>query len=943
MLMMKRPLAFLALLVSAVTLSAAPASVEGFSYIKSLGGIDEYRLDANGLQVLLLPDRSAPVVTFMVTYRVGSRNEVTGTTGATHLLEHLMFKGSQNYNKANGQIIDRILERTGAQYNATTWLDRTNYYQTLGSEHLDMVIGMEADRMRNLILDDNERKPEMTVVRNEFERGENSPFQALIKEMMAAAYQAHPYHHNTIGWRSDIEKVSIEKLREFYDTFYWPNNATVSVLGDFTPDQALALVKKHYGAIPQSPRPIPEVYTEEPEQTGPRRVTVKRAGQLGVVAVGYKSIGGLHPDFAALNVLANILGDGQNSRLYRALTDKTLTTSVSPYNGYFHDPTLLNIYADARPRRHPRPGRENHPRGNREGEEGRRHPTGDRRRHRQAPHRDCLQPRRLLRHRRPPQRGHRRRRLAELRAAPRALQDHHPRHGAEHRGEILQREPEHHRLVRPPAARRPETRRRQVNPSPHSLSLNRSLSLPETNRENEQANENDPALSPMKFLSRLPLLALTLILASAVSASADIASTAVRTKVAGFDLIAYKTGVKDVVYLRGALPAGDNKAPADHPYLPTLVGDMLDRGTTLHDKAWITAQLDAVGASISFSVNTGVLEFNARCLAQDVPLVVALLAEQLRHPAFAAEERAKLQKQTVGNIKRSLENTGSRANDEFSRAAYPVGHPNRQATTAENIASVEKATVAELQAFHAAHYGPAHLTIIAVGDIDVPQIEQQLGQAFAGWTGGSAPLTTAKASPTDSAREHDVVMPDKPSVNVVLGQTTGLRYGEADYLALRAGASVLGGASFSGRLMKNTREKEGLTYGIYSNLTNDMFNDGDFRITATFAPNLLDKGVASARKHLGEWYQQGVTAQELADHQGNLTGSFKIALSTTDGMAQALLNAVNRGQSVAWLDEYPVKINALTVAEVNGAIKKHLNPEKMFLVKAGTIPGAVAK
>ena len=255
--MMKRSLAFLTLLVSTLALSAAPASVEGFTHIKSLGGIDEYRLDANGLQVLLLPDHSAPVVTFMVTYRVGSRNEVTGTTGATHLLEHLMFKGSKNYNKANGQIIDRILERTGAQYNATTWLDRTNYYQTLGSEHLDMVIGMEADRMRNLLLDDRERKPEMTVVRNEFERGENSPFQALIKEMMAAAYQAHPYHHNTIGWRSDIEKVSIEKLQEFYDTFYWPNNATVSVLGDFTPAQALGLVKKHYGAIPPSPRSTP--------------------------------------------------------------------------------------------------------------------------------------------------------------------------------------------------------------------------------------------------------------------------------------------------------------------------------------------------------------------------------------------------------------------------------------------------------------------------------------------------------------------------------------------------------------------------------------------------------------------------------------------------------------------------------------------------------------
>ncbi len=444
----------------------------------------------------------------------------------------------------------------------------------------------------------------------------------------------------------------------------------------------------------------------------------------------------------------------------------------------------------------------------------------------------------------------------------------------------------------------------------------------------------------MKRIFFLLLAPCSLLLAVA---RADIASQAVRTKVAGFDLIAYKTGVKDVVYLRGALPAGDNKAPADHPYLPTLVGDMLDRGTTLHDKAWITEQLDAVGASISFSVNSGVLEFNARCLAKDVPLVVTLLAEQLRSPAFSAEELDKLKKQTLGNIQRTLESTGFRATDEFSRAAYPVGHPNRNPTTAENTASVEKATVAELKQFHAAHYGPAHLTVIAVGDIDVKQVEAELGKAFAGWTGGSAPLAIAKATPTDAARDHNVLMPDKPSVNIIIGQTTGLRYGEQDYLALRAGASVLGGASFSGRLMKNTREKEGLTYGIYSNLTSDMFNDGDFQVTATFAPNLLEKGIASAQKHLGEWYQNGVTEQELENHKGNLTGSFKITLSTTEGMSQALLNSVNRGKSVAWLDEYPAKINALTVPEVNSAIKKHLNPEKMFLVKAGTIPGATAK
>ena len=161
--MIKRTLAVLALAATAA-LHAAPAAVDGVTYVKSLGGIDEYRLDSNGLQILLLPDHSVPVVTFMVTYRVGSRNEVTGTTGATHILEHLMFKGTTNRDRAKGNNVDQLLERTGAQYNATTFLDRTNYYETLGSEHLAMVVEMEADRMRNLKLDDNDRRPEMTVV-----------------------------------------------------------------------------------------------------------------------------------------------------------------------------------------------------------------------------------------------------------------------------------------------------------------------------------------------------------------------------------------------------------------------------------------------------------------------------------------------------------------------------------------------------------------------------------------------------------------------------------------------------------------------------------------------------------------------------------------------------------------------------------------------------------
>ena len=192
---------------------------DGFRFIKESGGIEEYKLDQNGLTVLTLEDHTAPVVTFMVTYHVGSRNEAIGNTGSTHLLEHMMFKGSRNFNKEKGTAIWNELQNIGAQINATTWNDRTNYFEVVPSKHIERAIAIEADRMRFAFLNDEDRQPEMTVVRNEFERGENSPFDVLDKNIWATAYQAHPYHHSTIGWRSDIENIPTKKLQELYNTY----------------------------------------------------------------------------------------------------------------------------------------------------------------------------------------------------------------------------------------------------------------------------------------------------------------------------------------------------------------------------------------------------------------------------------------------------------------------------------------------------------------------------------------------------------------------------------------------------------------------------------------------------------------------------------------------------------------------------------------------------
>jgi zinc protease len=330
---------------AAYSATTTPAVVPGFSFVKSLSDIDEYRLDANGLTVLLVSDHSAPVVTFQVTYQVGSRNEVTGVTGATHILEHLMFKGSDGFNDPKGNSVKQYLERVGGQFNASTSFDRTNYFATTGRDNLEGYVAIEADRMRHLWLHEADRQAEMTVVRNEYERGKNDPENVLMEEVTAAAYVALPYHHPTIGWKSDIEHVPIAKLKDFYDTFYWPNNATVSVVGDIDPVVTLNLIKKYYGAYPHSPAPIPGMYTEEPLQSGGRRVTVKRPGELGTVIIAHKVPNGRDADQPALDMLDAILSSGKNARLYRALVDQGMALNAGAGTDLHRDLSLHTVYA----------------------------------------------------------------------------------------------------------------------------------------------------------------------------------------------------------------------------------------------------------------------------------------------------------------------------------------------------------------------------------------------------------------------------------------------------------------------------------------------------------------------------------------------------------------------------------------------------------------------
>jgi zinc protease len=929
---MKRLLLSAGLALCAVLSQAAPVAANGYTHVKTEGSIDEYTLTSNGLQVLLMPEHSSPTLTFMVTYRVGSRNEVTGTTGATHLLEHLMFKGSKNHTRVMGNNVDQLLERTGAKYNATTWLDRTNYYENLGSEHLATVVDMEADRMRNLLLREEDRKPEMTVVRNEFERGENSPIQALYKEIYQAAFVAHPYHHSTIGHRSDIEKVSIEKLRAFYDTFYWPNNATVTIIGDFDPTKALELVKKSFGVYPHSPKPIPEMYTEEPVQNGARHVIVKRAGQLGVVAVAHKVPPATSPDFPAVQLLSAILADGKNSRMYKALTNKNLSTGVDAELGIFHDPSMHIIFAPLAP--------------------GATHAEVE-----------AIIVQEIERLKKDGVTETELKAAMAKTAADSAFKLDGSFGIAGNINEYIAAGDWTLFYGLDEATKKVTVAdiQRVANKYFIEDSSTTGWFIPTTagaatatagaagkagfkdTLSDGPYYYRDPRLKASakanKSVAKVPIGGSSTAATPAVATK--FAANAKRSKVAGIDVLAYPMGVKDVVTVRASLPAGRALGATGNPAIPTLTGMLLDQGTKTQDKFAIAEKLEAVGAAINFRVGTDMLDISARALKKDAPMVLNLIAEQLRTPAFSAEEFAKAKKQLAGSIKRSLESTDFRASDTFSRAVYPVGHPNRSVAPEEMLAAIDSATLDEVVAFHKANYGPAGMNMVLVGDLDLPALTGEIEHAFGGWTGGKAVVRAAQPAAALGGGVQDVSMDGKTSVSVVLGQPSSLHYNAPDYQALRLATAILG-SGFTGRLMANVRDKEGLTYGVGAGLNNDAFNDGDWRIVATFAPGLLDKGIASTQRQLKLWYDAGVTPAEVSARKSNLVGAFKVDLATTGGMAGTLLNAVNRGYDANWLDDFPVEVNALTNDQVNASIKKYLNPESMVMVKAGTFSAAVA-
>lgn len=888
---------------------------KGVEHIQTLDGIEEYRLTSNGLHVLLLPNEGLPVASVMVTYQVGSRNEVTGTTGATHILEHMMFKGTEKYNSVDGtQGTDYSsqMERIGARSNATTYFDRTNYFAVLPSEYVPLAIELEADRMRNLRITEEDLDSEMTVVRNEYERGENNPVRTLIKEIYATAFLAQPYGHPVIGWLSDIENTSPEKLRAFYDLYYWPENTYLSVIGGFDKASTLEAIVKFYAEIPKAPAPIPTVNTVEPEQLGPRRLTIERSGQVGVVAVAYKVPEGTHEDWPALWLLEQLIGADKTGRLYRALEDKGKASATFTFAPQLRDPSLFFFAAYLTP---------------------------------DATHEETET---IM--------------LEEIQ-------------------KVIKNGVDHDELARAKSVIQASTVYGRDGPYAIADQINEAIAmgdwtsyvtLPKAIQDVTAADIQRvaakyfverssttgwfvPRSSPVAVANsgqvygpnffRDPEVFGPEHNAAATSSEAlaplqptevNFANQMQKATIGDIELIAIDMPIDNVVSFVGSFAAGETLSPEDAPTLAGLTAAMLDKGTQRNDRFEIAERLDSLGADLSFSAGSHSLGFSGKFLSADAGVVMNLLAEQLRQPAFDPEVLETVKSRQKANLLRSLESTDYQATARMSRLLYPKGHANHSPLIKDLIADLESTTIEDIKTFHDAHYGPKSMLLVFAGDIKFEQLTAAVETAFADWSGGvEYPANLSEPNP-NAKRTERIQLTDKPSVSVRYAFNTGLQRTDPDYLPFMLGNYILGG-SFHSRLMSEVRKERGLTYDIRSGHTGDIMTPGNWSLSASFAPAMLDDGLAATNAIVRKWYQKGVSEDEVEAAIQTLSGSYMVRLSTTGSVAGQVHSFIQRGLAPDYVDRYPKLLREIDAERVNAMIRKHLNPKTTSVVLAGTL------
>ncbi|MBX3266016.1 MAG: insulinase family protein [Acidobacteria bacterium] len=908
--------AIFALLVNGLAV-AVPAQTgarlpEGIVKGATVEGITEYRMD-NGLRILLFPDQTKQTITVNVTYMVGSRHENYGETGMAHLLEHLVFKGTPRHPNIPKELTER-----GTAPNGTTWYDRTNYFATFAAtdDNLEWALDLEADRMVNSFIAKKDLESEFSVVRNEFESGENSPFRVTLQRMMATAFEWHNYGKTTIGARSDIENVPIERLQAFYRKYYQPDNAVLLVAGKFDVDKTLGLIKKTFGAIPKPERQLQPIYTVEPVQDGERMVTVRRTGDIQLVGAGYRIPAGSHPDAAALNILADVVAGGPSSKLYKLLVETKKATSVSGNVFEFHDPGY-KFYAATLAK------------------DGNVDEV-----------RDIMVSTLESFAKEPPTKEEvERSKTAILKDIEQTLND--PNRVGLGLSEYIAMGDWRLFFI---------NRDRIRNVTPEDVQRVARQYLKQSNRTVAKfipTETPDRAEIPMVSQDELAKLVNEYKGGEAIAAGeafdptpTNIESRTVRSQIGGIKTaFLTKENRGDTVFANMRLRFGDEKSLMNRSAIANMVGSLLTRGTAKRTRQQIQDEFDRLKATVRVSGGATSANVSIETTRQNLPEVINLVAEILKEPSFPENEFDTLKSQTIAGLESGRSDPTQVAlramQKHFNR--YPKGDIRYSGTLDEDIEETKAITLADVKAFHKDFYGASNGELAVVGDFDPQAVTSLVERHFGNWK-SSKPYARVITGHADVAAANETFeTPDKANAFFLARLNIQMNNDHPDYAAMQIASSIIGGGFLNSRLATRIRQKDGLSYGVGAGLQVPSVGDSAvFFGQAIYAPENRDKLEAAFMEEMVKVINEGFTAEELASaKQGYLLAQQRQRAS--DGsIASGLASYLEIGRTYQWNAELEAKVQALTLEQVNAAVKRHITPSKISIFKAGDFAKAKA-
>lgn len=893
--------AMCAVLWAAIGQSVLAGATKG----ETVEGITEYHLD-NGLQILLYPDSSKPTVTVNLTVLVGSRQEGYGETGMAHLLEHMLFKGTPMHAS-----IPKLLQERGARFNGTTSVDRTNYYETLPAEgdNLEFAIRLEADRIVNSYVKQEDLLSEMTVVRSEFERGENSPGVLLSQRIMATAYEWHNYGKSTIGNRTDIERVPIQRLQAFYRKYYRPDNAMLVVAGKFDQAQALALVEKYFGAIPKPKKELDVTYTEEPPQDGERLVTLRRVGDLGLVEAAYHVPSGSHPDIAPLEVLAGVLDSPPSGKLYKALVETHLAAQVGAAVMSFHDPGVFEVEAEVR--------KDNSLERARDlllevtekvATEGVTDEDVERSK------RQILKKRELA--------------AADTSQVAVALSNWASR--GDWRLYFLHRD----RIEKVTAKDVQAVAARYFRPTNRTV----GLFIP-TEKPDRTTIPESPDLEKL-LAGYHGHQAIAEGEAFDVSPANIDARSQRSTLPEGIKLVLLPKKTRgETVHVRLNLHYGNLDNLKGYEAAADFLPDLMVRGTKQLTWQQIQDTLDKNQATLNATGSVGSAAFALETKRANLPAVLKLLRDILREPALSGDELEILRRQELAGLDEKLTDPQSLAIVKVRRQVSPYDRDDVRyiPTVEEEIARGKSLSAEQVQKLYEKFLGSQDGELAIVGDFDVDACLPILRETFSGWTGKEThariPKIWFKNVP---GGKQQIDTPDKANAVYVAGLTFPMKDDDPDYPAVVLGNFILGGGSLSSRLGDRVRQKEGLSYGVGSFLSAESLDRrASLTIFAICNPKNITKVNDAIREELVRLVKDGVTADELDKARRGYLQQQQVARTRDGGLAGTLADTAYTDRTMAYYADLEKKIAALTPDDIRKALEKYFEADRLVVVTAG--------